>query len=193
MGYGSRNAWPPQKKTPFWSSGWQAGKGASKEHTPWKCVGTNGCGYSWNKPHHRFCNQCNLHWDFGQRLAGGKAVPGAPAVVAGTAPGTAPVLPDGTPDPDIAVARVASIAKLRAKLASISAVLAGDHDEITTRQGKLDELEEEQRASLPVVPGNTQLTRVLAKIRSSKTFQATNAKTLVYTEARLTAAKKSSR
>jgi hypothetical protein len=187
MGYGSRNAWPPQKKAPFWSSGWQAGKNAGKEH-PWKCVGTNGCGYSWNKPQHRFCNQCNLHWDFGQRMGGGKDAPGTPA--AAPSPGTAPILSAGAPDPEIAAARVANIAKLRTELASIKSVLASDHVEVTTRQGKLDALEEEQRASLPEVPGNTQLTRVLAKIRSNKVFHTKNAKTLVYTEARMAAAKK---
>jgi hypothetical protein len=189
MGYGSRNAWPPQKKTPAWSSGWQSGKLAGKEH-PWKCVGTNGCGYSWNKPQHRFCNQCNLHWDFGQRLGVGKDAPGTPATAAGATPGTSPVPPEGAPDPDASATRLASIAKLRAELDSITAVLASDHAEVTTRQGKLDALEEEQRASLPVVPGNTQLTRVLAKIRANKTFQTKSAKTLAYTETRLAAAKK---
>jgi hypothetical protein len=188
MGYGSRNAWPPQKKAPFWGSGWQASKNAAKEH-PWKCVGTGGCGYSWNKPQHRFCNQCNLHWDFGQRMGGGKDAPGTPAAVPGS-PGTAPILAAGAPDPAIAATRTADIAKLRAELVSIKPVLADDHVEVTTRQGKLAALEAEQRASLPEVPGNTQLTRVLAKIRSNKVFHTKNAKTLVHTEARMAAAKK---
>ncbi len=186
---------------------WWYAKGAGKADStknkvhPWKCVGTDGCGYSWNKPHHRFCSGCNLHWDFGQRLASGAASAAPLAAPGGGKPGEAqsstvasagsPAMPDGSPDPAIATAaRLAQIDKLRKELLGISTILGLEHVDVVSRTKSLASLEEEQKLSLPITPVDTLRSRNLAKQRANSVQQARCAKRLIYTEAKLATAQK---
>ena len=203
MGYGSRKAWSPIPAPAAWwnaKGGGQAVSGQNKSQ-PWKCVGTDGCGYAWNKPHHRHCGMCNLHWDFGQRLASGKAS-ATPLAAEGGKPGEAQPYTAASAGGSLATdgskpacatataARLSQIDTLRKELLGISTILGLEHADVVSRTKSLASLEEEQKLSLPIPPVDTLRTRNLARQRANAVQQAKCDKKLLYTEAKLASAQK---
>jgi hypothetical protein len=145
---------------------------------------------------------CNIHWDFGQRLASGNASatplaapgggkPGEAQSCTATSAGSSPATDGSNPDCATATAaRLLQIDTLREELLGISTILGLEHADVVSRTKSLASLEEEQKLSLPIPPVDTLRTRNLARQRANAVQQAKCDKKLLYTEARLASAQK---